>query len=138
MRKEKEGGRVKHIKASEIAKIEKGLKARLEQLQNFLRGKIDFPGQEPDLVDQSSGETDLALSLAKHKNARREVLIIQAALLRIERKEFGTCNDCGEPIPAGRLKAVPTTVLCVDCQLEREKKVRGFKHHPQTAHAFVS
>ena len=26
------------------------------------------------------------------------------------------CVDCGEPIPAARLKAIPDAIRCVDCQ----------------------
>lgn len=31
------------------------------------------------------------------------------------------CIDCGEPIPESRLKAVPNTVRCLDCQSEYER-----------------
>lgn len=32
------------------------------------------------------------------------------------------CRECEEPIPEARLKALPKTLICVDCQtiLERE------------------
>lgn len=30
------------------------------------------------------------------------------------------CLDCGEPIPAGRLAAVPGACRCVECQKEME------------------
>jgi RNA polymerase-binding transcription factor DksA len=29
---------------------------------------------------------------------------------------YGTCNGCGEPIPAERLEAAPEAVRCLDCQ----------------------
>jgi phage/conjugal plasmid C-4 type zinc finger TraR family protein len=33
------------------------------------------------------------------------------------------CDDCGEPIPAGRRKAVPGVRTCIKCQAERDKTV---------------
>jgi DksA/TraR C4-type zinc finger protein len=32
------------------------------------------------------------------------------------------CNDCGEPIPAGRLEAQPSTTLCRDCKALSENR----------------
>ena len=33
------------------------------------------------------------------------------------------CDDCGEPIPAARRKALPGVRTCVACQSERDKAV---------------
>lgn len=33
------------------------------------------------------------------------------------------CVDCGEPIPAARLKAVPEAIRCVECQHIFEKRM---------------
>jgi DnaK suppressor protein len=34
--------------------------------------------------------------------------------------DAGTCEDCGEDIPWGRLKAMPYAELCVACQAKRD------------------
>lgn len=34
------------------------------------------------------------------------------------------CVDCGKPIPAARLKAVPEAIRCVECQQILEKRMR--------------
>ena len=34
------------------------------------------------------------------------------------------CEDCDEPIPAARRKALPGVRTCVACQLKRDKLVR--------------
>lgn len=39
------------------------------------------------------------------------------------------CQDCGEQIPAGRLKAVPNAVKCVDC-LEASGDTFRYKAFP--------
>ncbi len=47
--------------------------------------------------------------------ARSELEKINAALKRIERKEYGICTECEKPISAERLKAIPFTEHCIDC-----------------------
>lgn len=34
------------------------------------------------------------------------------------------CEDCGEPIPEARQKAVPGVRLCVECQQEQDRSYR--------------
>jgi RNA polymerase-binding protein DksA len=47
--------------------------------------------------------------------ARSELEKINAALVRIERKEYGICTECEKPISTERLKAIPFTEHCIDC-----------------------
>ena len=51
---------------------------------------------------------------------RQKLEQIESALSRMENGEYGFCEDCGENIPAGRLKAMPFATLCVKCKSERE------------------
>jgi len=44
-----------------------------------------------------------------------EIRMIDAALDRIERGEFGICVACGEEIAPGRLDLVPHAARCRDC-----------------------
>lgn len=46
---------------------------------------------------------------------RSELEKINAALERIERKEYGICTECKKPISAERIKAIPFTEHCIDC-----------------------
>ena len=51
----------------------------------------------------------------------------QRALEKLGRApgEAGTCEECGEDIPWGRLKAMPYAELCVGCQGKRDGPQRG-------------
>lgn len=40
---------------------------------------------------------------------------IREVLKRIENGNYGICSNCGQPISATRLAAVPSTVTCVVC-----------------------
>ncbi len=46
--------------------------------------------------------------------------LIEQALVRIENKTFGICEECGGVIPKTRLNALPHTPLCVKCAASRE------------------
>jgi len=50
---------------------------------------------------------------------RAEIRQIREALSRIESGSYGTCADCGRPISAERLTAVPTAVTCLACTTRR-------------------
>lgn len=53
---------------------------------------------------------------------RDAVPYIRRALEKIEEGTYGQCDDCGEAIPEGRLRAVPGAIRCVTCQREREEQ----------------
>ena len=40
---------------------------------------------------------------------------VNAALLRIERGEYGICEKCGEQIDPKRLEALPFATTCINC-----------------------
>ena len=49
---------------------------------------------------------------------------IEAARLRMPAGESAEeCDDCGEPIPVGRRKALPGVRTCVACQSHRDKAI---------------
>jgi DnaK suppressor protein len=57
--------------------------------------------------------------LASANSQRTEVL---NALQRIQEGTYGTCVDCGAPIPEGRLEARPEASRCVSCQSKRDRR----------------
>lgn len=61
-----------------------------------------------------------AMAQAGQVRSQLELKRIDAALLRLQRGDFGDCIDCGEPIAAARLDANPTVTLCISCASARE------------------
>ncbi|MGO9059356.1 MAG: TraR/DksA family transcriptional regulator [Candidatus Binataceae bacterium] len=98
---------------------------QLQRMRAFRDRDQGVPGDE---VDDAAREDDfeLSTSLADIAAARRAA--IEEALQRVEHGEYGLCEECGEEIAPARLHAIPTAVLCVDCQQAREarsKKIRS-------------
>jgi DnaK suppressor protein len=51
---------------------------------------------------------------------RHELDEIQAAQARLESGTFGACEACRRPVPLSRLRALPWTRHCLDCQIKEE------------------
>lgn len=45
----------------------------------------------------------------------------ERALTKLDEGTYGTCDACGEPIGRGRLRAMPDSVLCLDCASSRRR-----------------
>lgn len=56
-----------------------------------------------------------AMAKASVQRRERTLLLIEAALNRIDKGEFGYCLNCEEQIPVKRLQFDPTALRCVDC-----------------------
>jgi DnaK suppressor protein len=74
-----------------------------------------------DIYDQASSERDRELGLLLGDREREKIHSIDEALLRIAEGDYGTCEECDEDIPLGRLKAMPFTRHCVKCKSDLEK-----------------
>ena len=47
---------------------------------------------------------------------------LSEALARVRSGDYGICEICGEPISAGRLRAIPEVTTCVTCQDAAERE----------------
>lgn len=63
-------------------------------------------------------------AMAIETQRRREIQsqLIQAALARIERGEYGLCADCEEEIALRRLETDPAAPLCIACAARQEQR----------------
>lgn len=64
-----------------------------------------------------------AQAMAQASGRRRELMLRQvaSALARLDRGEYGACQDCGEPIHRKRLEFDPTATLCIGCAEQSER-----------------
>jgi len=74
-----------------------------------LPGSVAVDDQAPLIHDQF-------VALRQHRMERRKLKLIDAALERLHRAEFGICAQCGKAIPFKRLEAIPWAACCVPCQ----------------------
>lgn len=81
----------------------------------------------PDEVDLASSEYIQSFALRLRGRERNFLDKIETALRKIDRGEFGVCEDCGEAIGRKRLEARPETTLCIRCKEDQERAERDFK-----------
>jgi DnaK suppressor protein len=74
----------------------------------------------PDTEDMSVqvSTAEQRISLMESRNRTRDQL--DEALRRLDEGLYGICEDCGEQIGEGRLKALPFARRCVACQEQVE------------------
>jgi RNA polymerase-binding transcription factor len=87
-----------------------------------------------EIGDRSVQVLDEDLELERLERKRRELRQVDEALGRLERGEYGLCEDCEAEIAEERLEILPFATRCVDCERKREieeKRVettgRGFR-----------
>ncbi|HAH71000.1 MAG TPA: RNA polymerase-binding protein DksA [Succinivibrionaceae bacterium] len=82
----------------------------------------------PDPLDRASQEEEFALELRTRDRERKLIKKIEKTIAKIDKDEFGYCEQCGEEIGIKRLEARPTADLCVDCKALaeiKEKQLEG-------------
>jgi DnaK suppressor protein len=80
---------------------------------------------EASVVDQHEADIANVVYEREQEETMRQVFQRDAAQIEDARKRraegtYGICEDCGKPIPAARLQAMPEATRCVECQRRRE------------------
>jgi DnaK suppressor protein len=108
-----------HRFADELARRRFSLLRRLREQER----RVTHPSAElGDWVDRALHEIDLGTEHLLMEMERRQLERLLAAEQRLKEGRFGTCRRCGAAIDPRRLRALPETVLCVECAREREAR----------------
>lgn len=113
------------MKKMAIRKIKKALLEQRKELAGKMMDlEVDTDGDEVDLLQARQILTVNAQLSARDRNRLK---MIDAALVRIEKEEFGICLECGENVSDARLIANPQVEHCIDCaetleRLAKQKK----------------
>lgn len=116
----------KMLRAKEIQNIKEILitmkKEILENLQERVKSSnINEQREIGDIFDDADLEQSRDFNLLLTTRERQKLQQIDAALKRMDEGEYGICEECGEDVPIGRLKAMPFTALCVKCKSKQER-----------------
>jgi DnaK suppressor protein len=72
--------------------------------------------QDVAIEDQVPLLHEQFVELTRHSRDRHTLGLIDAALDRLARDEYGNCEDCDGEISLKRLEAIPWASRCVPCQ----------------------
>ena len=81
---------------------------------------------EPDIADRATLETDAGVELRTRNRYLKLISKIDAALKRIDKKEYGYCEETGEPIGLKRLEARPVATLSIEAQERHERNEKQY------------
>jgi DnaK suppressor protein len=101
------------------------VRRELEARLGSARGRVESLAAPPELgeaqgfgkrigdgtVEAISRLTDIGVGRSLESGLART----ERALAKLDEGTYGTCDRCGGPIAEGRLRALPDSVLCVEC-----------------------
>src|SRR5829696_6409034 len=112
-------------------------RARLEELRAELVRMVegleedqqDRAESEGDMTENDSGDMSQSLFTREmdatiEQTMEKRLESVDRALQKTEEGTYGICDDTGEPIPRGRLEAMPEAIYTVEAQQRRERERR--------------
>lgn len=78
-----------------------------------------------DPLDQAHAATTETEALATRQVLASRLATLARAAEKLREGTHGLCDDCGRPIPAARLRAMPEATLCVPCAEETDHRSRS-------------
>lgn len=94
--------------------------ASFTSTQSDITGEV---GLDEDFADAGTATFERERDLSIRNNIRDLIDQVTRAMQRIDEGTYGTCERCGQPIDATRLKELPHASLCLDCK-RREERAR--------------
>jgi len=81
-----------------------------------LRSDLEFSDGFADAGAATAERTEV---LGLVESLKRQLNSVDKALVKIDDGTYGSCDNCGRPIPPARLEARPASILCIDCKNQR-------------------
>ena len=115
----------------------------LENLKKLINAEYDRLSSKSKIVDESLHvQTDDLMDLMdlciSDRDRETQMLLrsrealfkqkLEDALRRIKNGRYGRCESCDGPIAVGRLRARPTTTLCIECKEADESVYKPPRH----------
>jgi DnaK suppressor protein len=73
-----------------------------------------------DLADLANDDAEREINTQLASLESRELAKIERAIHSIREGRYGACEGCGKQIPIARLRALPYTSCCIECQRLQE------------------
>lgn len=105
-----------------LATIKQKLEREKKRLDDEIAKIKAYPdyGQSEEENVQELEEFNQNIGLAR--NLKSLLHESNDALAKIEKRAYGSCESCKNPIELGRLEAFPAAALCITCEKDAAKK----------------
>ena len=107
------------------------LRSELERVRGGLQEDEQFRAEEEeDFTEHDSGDMSQSLFTREvdatiERQVERRLEHVERALQKIEEGTYGLSDDSGQPIPRGRLEAVPEAIRTVE---EQQQSRESYRH----------
>ncbi|MGR3319164.1 MAG: TraR/DksA family transcriptional regulator [Candidatus Anammoxibacter sp.] len=117
--------------ASDLKKILKEqhdkLTEKRDELLSIINDRLKTTQSEDntkftDIADIATHNSEEELAMRVASKEIKMLKQIEEALLRINSKKYGICITCNSDINIDRLKALPFSILCVQCKEKEESE----------------
>jgi DnaK suppressor protein len=101
------------------AGVRRQLEEKLADIEEQLTTMAKPPAEQGNISfgkrvgDGTQMAVDRLAQVAVHDRLQLIVEDVRRALAKLDEGSYGRCDVCGEPIPEGRLEALPWAVLCL-------------------------
>ena len=75
--------------------------------------------------EEATESYELERRLTLEKSIREQLASVEHALQKFKDGTYGSCDNCGKPIPPERLEALPQATLCLDCKARQAKDAQA-------------
>ncbi len=105
----------------------KRLTEEMEQIKSTMRPADERREGSPfgKREEEATESYELERRLTLEKSIREQLASVEHALQKFEDGTYGSCDNCGKPIPPERLEALPQATLCLDCKARQAKDAKG-------------
>ncbi len=111
---------------NEMKSYRKKLERRIAELEEGVHG-LDRIAVETaaEVLENLQLATERDVAIIKLDREARLLAEARNALARMADGSYGICQECEQPIPRGRLDALPWAVYCVRCQEALDHRHKG-------------
>jgi DnaK suppressor protein len=112
-----------HLSTKKLAELKDKVMAEVERIENKLMSEqvLAVNQNSGDDVDSANNEI---IQREELRFATRETLYLKKlrkTMKHMDSEEYGLCDDCEAQISFQRLKARPTSNMCITCKEEAER-----------------
>lgn len=114
----------------DLKQIRVRLEAKRDELQHQISGLSEAHPEpvDPAQIDPQDFEETAVDFLEMQQeqsilvNEQALLTEVQAALKRLDKGTYGSCTNCGQPIPEKRLEAIPWAARDIKCEAQLEQR----------------
>lgn len=113
---------------ADLEALRQSLETKRRELLNLYAHDVRV-GQESndesadDSVDRANNSFNRELMFSLSDAERQMLILVEEAIDRMAKDEYGHCTHCGRQIGLARLRAVPWARYCIDCQESEERGI---------------